>query len=231
LLPADLPARSRIIVVGRTAHECESLVLFLKPRVLARGGSLKVFSQLHQMEELAGERADVLVLGPGLGPTARDAVVWTVRRSNASVKVFDLPGARLPTVLFVCVENAGRSQMAEAFARELGIEAASGGSNPADRVNPVVVEAMRERGIEISAAKPKGIASVRAADIVVTMGCGDACPNVPGRQRIDWDLPDPKGRSLEEVRAIRDEIERRVRELAAQIGRRPVASPSDKRKR
>jgi arsenate reductase (thioredoxin) len=121
-----------------------------------------------------------------------------------------------PQVLFVCVENAGRSQMAEAFARALGLEASSCGSKPGARVNPLAVEAMREKGIDITGRSPKGFQAVPRAEVVVTMGCGDACPYVPGR-RFDWDLPDPRGKGIEEVRAIRDEIERRVRELAAEL--------------
>jgi arsenate reductase (thioredoxin) len=125
-------------------------------------------------------------------------------------------------VLFVCVENAGRSQMAEAFARSLGLDASSCGSAPAARINPMAVEAMRERGLDISGRTPKGFSDVPRADVVVTMGCGDACPYAPGR-RLDWDLPDPRGKPLEEVGRIRDEIERRVRALAAELsGARPA---------
>ena len=123
-----------------------------------------------------------------------------------------------PRVLFVCIENAGRSQMAEAFARSLGLDASSCGSNPGLRVNPVAIEAMREKGIDIAGRVPKGFSAVAKADIVVTMGCGDACPYVPGRH-IDWNLPDPKGKEIEFVRSVRDEIERRVRDLAAQLSR------------
>ena len=119
-------------------------------------------------------------------------------------------------ILFVCVENAGRSQMAEAFARALGLDAHSCGSKPASRVNPVAVEAMAERGIDISTKSPKGFDGVPRAAVVVTMGCGDACPWVPG-VRHDWSLPDPKGQELDAVRAIRDEIERRVRTLREEI--------------
>jgi arsenate reductase len=128
------------------------------------------------------------------------------------------PPDHRPTVLFVCIENAGRSQMAEAFALSLGLRATSCGSAPGARVNPMAVEAMRERGIDISTRAPKGFAAVPRADTVVTMGCGDACPYVPGR-RLDWSLTDPKGKPLEEVRKVRDEIERRVRELAEEISR------------
>jgi len=117
-----------------------------------------------------------------------------------------------PKVLFVCIHNAGRSQMAEAFAKRLGLDAYSCGSSPGEGINPVAVAAMSEKGLDISSRKPKGFAAVPRADVVVTMGCGDACPYVPGR-RFDWNLSDPRGQDLEKVRAIRDEIERRVHDL------------------
>ena len=115
-------------------------------------------------------------------------------------------------VLFVCVQNAGRSQIAEAFYRG---EGRSAGSNPAGSVHPEVVEVMRERGVDLAGRTPRGLerADVEWADVVVTMGCGDACPYIPGKRYVDWDLPDPAGKPLDEVRAVRDEIERRVAEL------------------
>jgi arsenate reductase len=126
------------------------------------------------------------------------------------------------TVLFVCVHNAGRSQMAAALLERHGdgrVKVRSAGSTPAEILNPAVVEAMREVGIDISGERPKGITdeAVREADVVITMGCGDACPVFPGKRYLDWDLPDPAGKSLDEVRPIRDEIERRVRELLAEL--------------
>jgi arsenate reductase len=127
-----------------------------------------------------------------------------------------------PIVLFLCVHNAGRSQMAMGFFGHLAGDAAvawSGGSEPAGQVNPAAVEAMRERGIEISKEFPKRWTDevVRAADVVVTMGCGDACPVYPGKRYQDWVLDDPAGLGLEDVRPIRDEIERRVRRLLAEL--------------
>jgi arsenate reductase len=124
--------------------------------------------------------------------------------------------------LFVCLHNAGRSQMSEAlFARaaEGRHEAESAGTTPAAAVHPEVVEAMAELGIDLSGRKPRrlGVEQVKRADVVVTMGCGDECPYVPGARYLDWDLPDPAGRSLEEVRATRDEIERRVRALVEEL--------------
>jgi arsenate reductase len=120
-------------------------------------------------------------------------------------------------VLFVCVQNAGRSQIAEALYRRAGGEARSAGTRPAAHVHPAVVEAMRELGIELEGREPKRLdrADVEWADLVVTMGCGDECPVLPGKRYLDWALPDPAGRPLDEVRAVRDEIARRVEELAA----------------
>ena len=125
-------------------------------------------------------------------------------------------------VLFVCLHNAGRSQMSEAlFARAAGDrhEARSAGTTPAARVHPEVVEAMSELGVDLSDRTPQRLTPEMAewADVVVTMGCGDECPFVPGTRYLDWDLPDPSGRPLEEVRRTRDEIERRVDELAREL--------------
>jgi len=129
-----------------------------------------------------------------------------------------------PEVLFVCVHNAGRSQMAAAFLMQLGgdrVVVRSAGSAPADDVNPAVVEAMHEVGIDLRAngAHPKQLedAAVQASDVVITMGCGDACPFYPGKRYEDWKLDDPAGRGVEAVRPIRDEIERRVQELLADL--------------
>jgi len=127
-------------------------------------------------------------------------------------------------VLFVCVHNAGRSQMAEAlFSRAAGgrHQARSAGSAPARRVHPEVVAAMRELGVDLGDRAPRRLEAADAewAEVVVTMGCGDACPVLPGRRYLDWDLPDPAGRPLEEVRGVRNEIARRVQALLAELDR------------
>jgi arsenate reductase len=127
-----------------------------------------------------------------------------------------------PSVLFVCVHNAGRSQMAAGWLRHLAgdaVEVRSAGSVPGDRVNPAAVEAMAEVGIDISDQRPKVLTTdaVEASDIVITMGCGDACPIFPGKRYLDWPLEDPAGRGLASVRPIRDEIERRIRDLLAEL--------------
>ena len=118
-------------------------------------------------------------------------------------------------VLFVCVQNAGRSQLAQALYDRRGGEARSAGSKPAERVHPEVVAALAEVGIDIEGRRPRGITrdDVEWTDLVVTMGCGDACPVLPGKRYVDWELPDPSEMSLDQVRALRDEIERRVTEL------------------
>ena len=128
-----------------------------------------------------------------------------------------------PSVLFLCVHNAGRSQMAMGYFRHLAGDRAlawSGGSEPGASVNPSAVAAMREVGIDISGESPKAWTDevVRAADVVVTMGCGDACPVFPGTRYEDWPLADPAGRDVAAVRPIRDQIERRVRRLLAELG-------------
>jgi arsenate reductase (thioredoxin) len=122
--------------------------------------------------------------------------------------------------LFVCVQNAGRSQMAEALYARAGGEARSAGTAPAEHVHPEVVEVMREVGIDLADRKPHRLATADAewADVVVTMGCGDACPVLPGKRYVDWELDDPAGKPLDDVRAIRDEIARRVEGLAAEAG-------------
>lgn len=130
--------------------------------------------------------------------------------------------AETPSVLFVCIHNAGRSQMAAAYLQELGkgrVEVRSAGSQPADRVNPAVVAVMAEEGIDVGAATPRLLTddAVRASDVVVTMGCGDACPIYPGRRYEDWVLDDPAGLSVDQVRPIRDEIRGRVEALLADL--------------
>ncbi len=134
-----------------------------------------------------------------------------------------------PSVLFVCVHNAGRSQMAAGWLRHLAgdrVEVRSAGSTPADRVNPAAVDAMAEVGIDIAGERPKVLTpeAVEVSDVVVTMGCGDTCPVLPGKRYLDWELADPAGQGIEAVRPIRDQIEVRVRGLLVDLLRpSPVA--------
>ena len=127
-----------------------------------------------------------------------------------------------PSVLFVCVHNAGRSQMAQGWLQHLGgnrVEVRSAGSEPADQINPVAVEAMREVGVDITGEQPKilTVDAVRESDVVITMGCGDTCPIFPGKRYEDWDLTDPAGRGIEVVREVRDEIRNRIETLLAEV--------------
>jgi protein-tyrosine-phosphatase len=127
-----------------------------------------------------------------------------------------------PEVLFLCVHNAGRSQMAAGFARRIGgdrVVIHSAGTAPGDNLNPAVVEVMREKGIDITEQKPQALTEAMglSSDVIITMGCGDACPVYPGKRYVDWALSDPAGKSLDEVRPIRDDIEKRVISLLDEL--------------
>ncbi|SDE03936.1 arsenate reductase ArsC [Auraticoccus monumenti] len=138
-----------------------------------------------------------------------------------------------PSVLFVCVHNAGRSQMAAGFVRALSggaVEVRSAGSMPAEHINPAAVEAMAEVGVDLRGEQPKVLTedAVQASDVVITMGCGDACPYYPGKRYEDWKLDDPAGQGVEAVRPIRDEIRTRVEDLLASLGVTAVSVPSNR---
>ncbi|MBI2764318.1 MAG: arsenate reductase ArsC [Chloroflexi bacterium] len=144
-------------------------------------------------------------------------------RLRAQAEVEGLVNKERPEVLFVCVHNAGRSQMAAGLMDLLGggrVHVRSAGSTPASEINPAVVRAMEEVGVDLSKEFPKPLTDdvVRAADVVITMGCGDACAVFPGKRYLDWELTDPAGRALEEVRLIRDEIRARVEGLLRELG-------------
>jgi len=144
-------------------------------------------------------------------------------RIRAMIRLDTDPTTLNPSVLFLCVHNAGRSQMAAGLMRSLSggaVDVFSGGSEPAESVNRVAVEAMAEKEIDISGEIPQPWADeiIRAADVVVTMGCGDACPIFPGKRYVDWELDDPAGKPLEQVRPIRDDLEARVRGLLEELG-------------
>jgi arsenate reductase (thioredoxin) len=149
----------------------------------------------------------------------RNLAEWCAReRLRSGARVEGRTMKKVPDVLFVCVHNAGRSQMAAGLLHHHAkgrVHVRSAGSTPAEEINPAAVAAMAEIGIDLSKEFPKPLTTevVEAADVVVTMGCGDACPVFPGKRYLDWELDDPSGRSLEEVRVIRDEIDRRVRVL------------------
>jgi protein-tyrosine-phosphatase len=152
---------------------------------------------------------------------------WARERLRASAKSEGLRVTDNLTVLFLCVHNAGRSQMAAGWLRHLAgdrVDVLSGGSAPAEQINTAAVESMREVGIDITDQFPKPWTeeTLTAADVVVTMGCGDACPVIPGKRYLDWELDDPAGKPVELVRPIRDDVERRVRVLLADLGVAPV---------
>jgi protein-tyrosine-phosphatase len=147
---------------------------------------------------------------------------FTRQRLRALARIEGRASTDTPMVVFLCTHNAGRSQMAAGWLRHLAderVEVFSGGSDPASEVNPAAVEAMAEVGIDITDEFPKPWTDevIRAADVIVTMGCGDACPLFPGKRYLDWDVADPAGRPLESVRPIRDEIGRRVRALLMEL--------------
>jgi protein-tyrosine-phosphatase len=152
---------------------------------------------------------------------------FTRDRLRAIAKIEGKIVTDTPSVLFLCTHNAGRSQMAAGWMRHLAgdhVEVRSGGSEPADRINPSAIEAMREVGIDIAGEFPKPWTdeTIGAADVVITMGCGDACPIVPGKRYLDWELDDPAGKPVEAVRPVRDDIERRVRTLLAELDVTPL---------
>lgn len=155
---------------------------------------------------------------------------FTDDRLRALLRSQAEPTTLNPSVLFLCVHNAGRSQMAAGWMRHLGngeVDVFSGGSAPADSVNQAAVEAMAEAGIDISEQIPQPWADeiVRAADVIVTMGCGDACPVYPGKRYVDWELEDPAGKSVADVRPIRDDIKGRVASLLAEMTGEPARRP------
>ncbi|MGB3413998.1 MAG: arsenate reductase ArsC [Microbacteriaceae bacterium] len=138
----------------------------------------------------------------------------------------------LPTVLFVCVHNAGRSQMAAGFLRAIAgeqVEVLSAGSEPAEQINPVAIAAMAELGIDIASQQPKILSTdtVQASDVVITMGCGDVCPIFPGKRYEDWELKDPAGEGIESVREIRDDIRSRIEALVNELGIEPYPLTSE----
>ncbi len=152
---------------------------------------------------------------------------FTRQRLRALARIEGLASVDTPFVVFLCIHNAGRSQMAAGWLRHLGgehVEVFSGGSDPASEINPAAVEAMAEVGIDITEEFPKPWTDevVRAAGVIVTMGCGDACPLYPGKRYLDWDVPDPAGLPLDAIRPIRDEIGRRVKALVEELVPQPA---------
>ena len=169
----------------------------------------------------------------GIEGTARMNIIRDDIDARVGALASELGVEQRPSVMFVCVHNAGRSQMAAAYAHHLSggaVEVRSAGSAPAETINPAVREALLEEGIDISAEKPKVLTdqAVRASDVVITMGCGDTCPFSPGKRYEDWVLEDPAGQGVDAVRPIRDDIKRRVTELLASLGVPVQPLPGDR---
>ena len=206
-LGADLSIDQRLALKAAAAQLQSDFEMF---------GAETIERFLHSSYDQFATRASVANFLPLL------AERFARQRLRALAKVEDKSHDGKPAVLFLCTHNAGRSQMALGFFTELAGDAAvawSGGSEPGNEVNPAAVAAMAERGIDISREYPKPWTDeiVQAADVVITMGCGDACPVFPGRRYEEWLLPDPAGQDVDAVRPIRDDIERRVRQLLAEL--------------
>ncbi|MFB9641462.1 metalloregulator ArsR/SmtB family transcription factor [Agromyces lapidis] len=175
------------------------------------------------VERYVRESYELLAARPVPGPRVPSLTAqFAADRLEALARADASPNTNVPEVLFVCVQNAGRSQMASAILRHLAgdrVHVRTAGSDPASEVRSSVLTALDEIGVPLAGEYPKPLTDevVRAADVVITMGCGDACPIYPGRRYLDWDLPDPVGKPLAEVRDIRDDIERRIRELLATL--------------
>lgn len=212
-MPLALTPEERLLVSQATARLREEF----EGRLTAETVESVAWDSLDRLMETAETTTGIALL---VEKFARD-------RLRAAVRHQARPALSNPSVLFLCVHNAGRSQMAAAFMRHLSggrVEVFTGGSEPAREVNPTAVAAMTEKGIDIRERMPQPWSDeiVRAADVVVTMGCGDACPFFPGKRYLDWEVDDPSGRTLEEVRPIRDDLEHRVRGLLADLNVEPV---------
>jgi protein-tyrosine-phosphatase len=215
-LAADVPShvRSDLSIDQRWALNAAAAALHKEFSAIFGVETIERF--LHSSYDQFASRASI----PNFLPLLAER--FARQRLRALAKVEGKSDDGRPTVLFLCTHNAGRSQMAMGFFTHLAGDAAvtwSGGSEPGNEVNPAAIEAMAERGIDISGEYPKPWTDeiVQAADVVITMGCGDACPLFPGRRYQDWVLDDPAGQDVDSVRPIRDEIERRVRQLLTDL--------------
>ncbi|MFI6624715.1 arsenate reductase ArsC [Streptomyces sp. NPDC050528] len=203
--------------VGSGTDQCRPAATHLRRQFDGTFGEETIERFLHSSYDQFANRSTI----PNYLPLLAER--FARQRLHALAKVEGHITDGKPVVLFLCVHNAGRSQMALGFFQHLagdGAVAWSGGSEPGNEINPSAIDAMSERGIDISRefTKPWTEEIVRAADVVVTMGCGDACPVFPGKRYLDWTLDDPAGQSVDDVRPIRDEIERRVRGLLDDLG-------------
>lgn len=218
ITPAEVPALAELTPAERVniRHSAAALERRWKGRM-----------NVETIERFMAESLDIILPNAKIRTFVPVLVErLTNDRLRALVRIESDPTDLNPSVLFLCVHNAGRSQMAAGWMRHLAgdqVDVFSGGSEPAAELNQAAVAAMAEKGIDISQELPQPWADeiVRAADVIVTMGCGDACPVFPGKRYVDWELDDPAGKPVEEVRPIRDDLEQRVRVLMSELGIQP----------
>ena len=225
---AGVNAESAASVVEVGASMADATPKGIDPDLLRTADRVVILGADAQVEPVVGMKATIERWETdepslrGIEGTARMNIIRDDIDARVGALASELGVEQRPSVMFVCVHNAGRSQMAAAYAHHLSggvVEVRSAGSAPAETINPAVREALLEEGIDISAEKPKVLTdqAVRASDVVITMGCGDTCPFYPGKRYEDWVLEDPAGQGVDAVRPIRDDIKRRVTELLASL--------------
>lgn len=225
---AGVNAESAASVVEVGASMADATPKGIDPELLRTADRVVILGADAQVEPVEGMKATIERWETdepslrGIEGTARMNIIRDDIDARVGALASELGVEQRPSVMFVCVHNAGRSQMAAAYAHHLSggvVEVRSAGSAPAETINPAVREALLEEGIDISAEKPKVLTdqAVRASDVVITMGCGDTCPFYPGKRYEDWVLEDPAGQGVDAVRPIRDDIKRRVTELLASL--------------
>lgn len=225
---AGVNAESAASVAEVGASMADATPKGIDPELLRTADRVVILGADAQVEPVEGMKATIERWETdepslrGIEGTARMNIIRDDIDARVGALASELGVEQRPTVMFVCVHNAGRSQMAAAYAHHLSggaVEVRSAGSAPAETINPAVREALLEEGIDISAEKPKVLTdqAVRASDVVITMGCGDTCPFYPGKRYEDWVLEDPAGQGVDAVRPIRDDIKRRVTELLASL--------------
>ena len=226
---AGVNAESAASVAAVGASMADAAPKGIDPDLLRTADRVVVLGTDAQVEPVEGMKATIERWETdepsvrGIEGRARMDLIRDDIDARVAALAADLGVAQRPSVMFVCVHNAGRSQMAAAYTHHLSggeVEVRSAGSAPADSINPAVREALLEEGIDISAERPKILTprAVQASDVVITMGCGDACPFYPGKTYLDWELDDPAGQGVDAVRPIRDEIKRRVADLLTELG-------------
>lgn len=236
---AGVNAESAASVAEVGASMADATPKGIDPELLRTADRVVILGADAQVEPVEGMKATIERWETdepslrGIEGTARMNIIRDDIDARVGALASELGVEQRPSVMFVCVHNAGRSQMAAAYAHHLSggvVEVRSAGSAPAETINPAVREALLEEGIDISAEKPKVLTdqAVRASDVVITMGCGDTCPFYPGKRYEDWVLEDPAGQGVDAVRPIRDDIKRRVTELLASLGVPVQPLPGDR---